>query len=84
MSIDDNTNEEWLNNWAASMGMQTLPKGAYTSGGSDINDPWDYNTQPTYEPKKCECGASKVYVKEPNKEYLHADYCPLYLKPNIK
>lgn len=31
---------------------------------------------------KCECGAAKVYAKEPNLEYLHAIYCPLYLDPD--
>lgn len=31
---------------------------------------------------QCQCGAAKVYAKEPNLEYLHQDYCPLYLSPN--
>ena len=36
-----------------------------------------YNQGPT-----CQCGASKVHAKEPNLEYLHQPYCPLYLDPN--
>ncbi len=36
----------------------------------------------TGEYPKCQCGAASVYKKEPNYDYLHSSWCPLYLSPN--
>lgn len=66
-SLDIHSDPEWTKNWLE-MGMTT----------DEYNKAVGYNI----DGPRCDCGASKVYAREPNLEYLHAPYCKLYLDPN--
>lgn len=42
----------------------------------------EYPNLTSWTNNKCECGSHKTYAGYPNLEYLHSDWCPLYLDPN--
>lgn len=69
-SLDISSDPEWTKKWIE-LGMMVEDKDTITP----------YIPYDTGGPR-CDCGASKVYAREPNLEYLHAPYCQLYLDPN--